>query len=53
MASSFSHMGLVWQQVLRLQAEGPWVVQLTAARLPSVSYRMLPTVYSFGARFSR
>ena len=44
MASSLSHMGLVWQQVARLQAAGPWEVQDTAARLPSVSLRMLPTV---------
>ena len=41
------------QQELREQAAGPWVVQDTAARLPSVSFRMLPMVYSSGFRFRR
>ena len=53
MASNLSHIGLVWQQVVRLQAAGPWLVQETAERLPSVSFRMLPTVYWEGSRFSR
>ena len=44
MASSLSHMGLVWQQVAREQAAGPWVVQLTAAKDPSVSFSTDPTV---------
>ena len=39
-------MGRVWQQVERLQAAAPWVVQDTGARLPSVSFKMAPTVYS-------
>ena len=43
--SSRSYIGKVWQQVDREQAAGPWVVQDTVARLPSVSFRMLPTVY--------
>ena len=42
--SSRSHMGRVWQQVDREQAEGPWVVQETVARLPSVSFKIPPTV---------
>ena len=46
-------MGSVWQQVDRLQAAAPWVVQDTVAREPSVSFRMEPTVYSSGLRFSR
>ena len=41
------------EQLLREQAVGPWVVQETTARPPSVSFRMLPTVYSSGFRFSR
>ena len=51
--SSFSHMGRVSQQVSRPQALGPWQVQPVDAREPSVSLRMLPTVYSSGDRFSR
>ena len=44
--SSLSHMGRVLQQALREQAEGPWVVQETVARPPSVSFKILPMVYS-------
>ena len=31
--SSLTHMGLVWQQVEREQADGPCAVQETAAKL--------------------
>ena len=52
-ASSFSHIGFVWQQVERAHADGPWLVQETAFSEPSVSFRILPTVYSDGLRFKR
>ena len=51
--SSLSHMGLAWQHSVLEQAAAPWVVQDTALKEPSVSFRMLPTVYSSGLRFKR
>ena len=42
--SSLSHMGFAWQHSVREQAAAPWLVQETALKPPSVSFRMLPTV---------
>ena len=51
--SSLSHIGSALQQELLEQADAPCVVQDTVAREPSVSFKILPMVYSWGALFSR
>lgn len=42
--SKRSHMGFAWQHSVREQAAAPWLVQETALKLPSDSFKMLPTV---------
>lgn len=51
--SSFSHIGSVAQRPARAHRFGVPSRQATGAKEPSVSFRMLPTVYASGSRFSR